>query len=71
MELIGRTITGLREMTDAEMASYAWDRSRKGLVITLDDGTTLIPSADAEGNAPGVMFGEDAKGAFTLAGAGH
>jgi hypothetical protein len=51
---IGRTIVGIRTMTQAELDGRMW--CKQCLVIMLDDGSTLYPQSDAEGNGPGVMI---------------
>ena len=54
--LVGRTIKAARYMTDEETEEQGW--SRKAVVLELDDGTTIFPSHDDEGNGPGALFGE-------------
>ena len=58
--LVGRTITGVREMTDQELEDFGWERSGGSLPIiyTLDNGLTFTPSQDPEGNGPGHIFVE-------------
>ena len=59
--LIGRTIKSVRPMTVEEMESEGWDYwhgSRTPPVIVLDNGDTIYPSADDEGNGPGALFGK-------------
>ena len=58
--LIGRTITGVREMTDQELDDFGWERSGGSLpvIYLLDDGLTFTPSQDPEGNGPGHIFVE-------------
>jgi hypothetical protein len=56
--LVGRTIVSVRSLTDDER-NYSWlGWGDYGLswMIVLDDGTTLIPSRDDEGNGPGTLF---------------
>jgi hypothetical protein len=61
--LVGRTIKAVRWMTDAEVASEAWDdHPGHHTAIELDDGTVLYASRDDEGNGPGTMFGKLATG---------
>ena len=62
--LLGRRITGVRYMTDRERNDLAWDC--RALVLELDDGSQVIPSADCEGNAPGALFIVSHKGYETL-----
>jgi hypothetical protein len=57
--LTGRTIKGIRPLTDEENEDFGWDgRWDVPFVIILDDGTALIPSQDPEGNGPGHIFVE-------------
>ena len=58
--LIGRTITGVREMTDGEVEDFGWERGGGSLamVFTLDNGLAFVPSQDPEGNGPGHIFVE-------------
>ncbi len=51
--LAGRTITDVRWLTDAEAKRRGWRATCP--VLTLDDGTTLIPSSDDEGNQAGTI----------------
>jgi hypothetical protein len=52
--LVGRTIVAVRYMTEAEERANGWDRA--AVVMQLDDGTLLFPSADDEGNDAGALF---------------
>jgi hypothetical protein len=52
-KLIGRKITAVRYMTDAEVKSFCWCNA--AVVIQLDDGTLLYPQADDEGNNAGAI----------------
>lgn len=59
-EMIGKTIKNVRPMTDAELDAEGWTPSRahgRPTVLVLEDGTTLYPSRDPEGNGPGALFG--------------
>ena len=58
--LIGRTITGVREMTDGEVEEFGWERGGGSIpmVYELDNGLTFTPSQDPEGNGPGHIFVE-------------
>jgi hypothetical protein len=58
--LIGKRIVAIRAMTTNEMEAEDW--SREAVVIELDDGSTIYPSMDDEGNGPGALFGVDSKG---------
>ncbi len=51
--LLGRKITGVRYMVDEEVENTGF--YHKALVIRLDDGTLLFPSADDEGNDAGAI----------------
>ena len=61
INLVGRKIVALRQMTKRELAREGWDG--QAIAIILDDGTVLFPSQDEEGNGPGAIFGTDSKGA--------
>jgi hypothetical protein len=52
--LVGRTIKAVRYLTDEEQDFFGWYRS--GLVIILDNGIQIVPSADDEGNDAGALF---------------
>jgi hypothetical protein len=52
--LVGRTIASVRWMDEEEMEASGWERSP--IVLQLDDGTLLFPSADDEGNNAGALF---------------
>lgn len=52
--LQGRTIQTVRYMTNEEARSWGW--SRRAVILILDNGTAIIPSADEEGNDAGVLF---------------
>ena len=52
--LVGRTITAVRYLSDTEADEIGWDHS--SIVLELDDGTALWPSADDEGNDAGALF---------------
>jgi hypothetical protein len=58
--LLNKTIKMVRYMSDEEQEAMGW--YHKPLVIQLDDGTLLIPSADDEGNEAGALFGQDSEG---------
>ena len=61
----GRTITGIRLMTRAELEAEGWTTDRYGdraVAVVLDDGSLLYPSCDPEGNGPGSLFGKTADG---------
>lgn len=58
--LLGKTISQVRMLTRPEADNLGW--SSGTLVIQLNDGTVLVPSADDEMNAPGALAGQSAKG---------
>lgn len=53
-KILGKTITGVRYMTAAEVEHFGW--YDKAVVIQLDDGGELIASQDDEGNGAGALF---------------
>ncbi len=68
-DLVGRKIVEVRAMTRAELSAQGWTvypHHAEPVVLVLDDGTCLFPSQDEEGNGPGVIFGQDGQGSFTL-----
>ena len=52
--LVGRTIESIRYLSDSECEDLGWFRS--AIALVLDDGTTIWPSADDEGNDAGALF---------------
>lgn len=63
--LEGRSIVGVRPMTEHELSAEAWDLPAHQLpppVIELDDGTIIYPSRDDAGNGPGCLFGRNCCG---------
>lgn len=54
--LEGRTIVKVRPLMQEELDDLYWDSTYPAFVIIFDDGSCVIPSADAEGNAPGHLF---------------
>ncbi len=58
--LLGRRIAGVRWMTADEQEQLGWDNA--AVVLELDDGTLIWPSADDEGNDAGALFGVNAAG---------
>lgn len=52
--LVGRTITKAEYLSADEAKSLDW--FYRSLVITLDDGTVLIPMSDDEGNNAGAIM---------------
>ncbi len=55
MNLIGRKIIKVRDLTTAEIKEEGWEEGT--LIIILDDGSKIFPSQDQEGNGPGSLFG--------------
>ena len=51
--LVGKTITSVRYMTDSEMEEWGWHS--KALIIELDDDNWLLPMRDDEGNDAGAI----------------
>ncbi|MGI9459016.1 MAG: hypothetical protein ACR2NF_03370 [Pirellulales bacterium] len=60
LDLIGRTIVGVRSMTQHEIYVFGWDEyvgmQGDAVVIELDNGALLVPSRDAELNGGGQMM---------------
>lgn len=52
-QMLGRTITNIRYMSEQECNNNMWDK--RGVVIELDDGNILYPMCDEEGNNSGVI----------------
>lgn len=64
--LVGRKIVEIREMTDEELDREGWSAGGPP-VIVLEDGTTLFPAADQEGEGAGVLLGAaDDRGPFRV-----
>jgi len=66
-----RTIKSIRSMTAAEIKAEGWDYLLPSQlanipVLVFDDGTTLYPAADSEGNGPGVLLGMKNNVAFRI-----
>jgi hypothetical protein len=61
---LGKTIVGVRYMTQAECDEMGW-RSRP-LVLALNDGNLIWPSRDDEGNDAGALFCNDEPGCFPV-----
>jgi hypothetical protein len=57
---IGAKIKEIREMTTDEKESYSWEDHMSALVIVLDNGFLLVPTADTEANGPGDLYIERA-----------
>ena len=54
--LEGKTVSGVRALTDSEVADLLWYDGEVGVVIEFTDGTYLILSKDEEGNGAGFGF---------------
>ncbi len=55
-DMVGRTITGVRRLTEAEIEDMDWyAKPFETVVLQLDDGTLVWPQRDPEGNGPGVL----------------
>jgi hypothetical protein len=52
--LVGRKIVEARYLTEAECEDQGWQRST--LMILLDNGMTIFPRADDEGNDAGSLI---------------
>lgn len=57
--LVGRKIERVRYLTEKEREGLGW--SKRSLVLILDDGTYVWPSADDEGNNAGAFFTTNSK----------
>ena len=53
-QLLNRKIVGVRYMTTEEMEDLGW--YCRPIVLTLDNGNMIYPSADDEGNDGGALF---------------
>lgn len=49
-QLVGRTIVAVDDLDAAEML---WYGDAPAIIVTLDDGTQIIPQSDMEGNDAG------------------
>ena len=58
--LLGRTIVGVRYLTDKEAENLGWMSA--AIVLLLDDGSSILPSRDDEGNDAGTLFGQGKDG---------
>jgi hypothetical protein len=54
--LRNKTIVDVRYMTEKESNDSGWDQ--QGLVIVLENGVTLYPQRDDEGNGPGAIHAQ-------------
>jgi hypothetical protein len=55
--LLNRKIVGVRYMTQGEADDHGW--YTRAVVIKLDNGVLIYPSADDEGNNAGALFTTD------------
>jgi hypothetical protein len=53
-KLVGRKIVEARYLTDIELKGLGWHNA--SIVLLLDDGNYIYPSADDEGNDAGALF---------------
>lgn len=53
--IIGRKIVKVEQLSKRQSAYYGFEWPALVFIITLDDGTELVPLQDAEGNGPGVI----------------
>ena len=62
--LIGKNLVEIRSLTPEERDDLGWSvaESLHTVVLVLDDGTRLVPSADPEGNSGGTLFGVSSSG---------
>lgn len=52
--LKGKTVAGVRYMTDEEVESFGWYKCAP--IVLFTDGSALIPQSDDEGNDSGALF---------------
>lgn len=58
--ILKRKIVEVRYMTDEECNRLLWNHT--GVVLVLDNGTTVYPARDAEGNDAGALHGVSKSG---------
>lgn len=58
--LVGKTVKGVRYLTNEEMEDLMW--SKNPLVIEFTDGTVMLPMMDDEGNDGGSLHYQNADG---------
>lgn len=58
-QLIGRKIVGVRYLSKKEAEELGWHH--RPIVLQLDDGNLIYPSADDEGNDGGTLFTNNEK----------
>lgn len=66
MDFINKRIIAVRVMTPEEAGWMFWPGHDLPLVLVLEDGTVLFPSADEEGNASGTFMAIQNGQLFTL-----
>jgi len=54
MFLVAKRITSVRYMTQEEADALMW--SKRPLIITLNDGSMIVPQMDDEGNDGGALW---------------
>ena len=54
--LMGKTVSGIRAMSDRELEEMMWYQGQIGVVLEFTDGTYFILSKDEEGNGAGFGF---------------
>lgn len=52
--LVAKRITSVRYMTEEERENFGW--YKRAIVITLSDGSILVPQMDDEGNDGGAIM---------------
>ena len=62
--LVGRTIIGMRRLTDEEMEEFGWNENP--MVILLDNDTFILPQRDDEGNDGGVLYVQSKRACSTI-----
>ena len=62
--IIGHKIVAIRKTTAEEREQQYW--SANGIVLVLDNGVSLLPVTDEEGNEPGrLLVDDDGTGNFS------
>ena len=66
--LIGKTVSGVRALTDKELTEFMWHEGEIAVVLEFTDKTFAIVVQDDEGNGAGSLWlGEYAKTARQIA----
>ena len=56
VSLVGKRIVSVRPFTKPELDHFYWQGEESyATVLTLDDGTMLVPMRDGEGNGAGFL----------------